>query len=134
MSDSGFNKNKKELKNIMTIFFLPYFSGCVAFFLLLSVFSFTILNVSLARNWLTGFMLIASGGSVMVTSIIACCFIKRKRIVVSSLLSFLLMISEYILILGFNHENFSNTIYLIFPVCIVSVFLGFIICQFLIKR
>ncbi len=134
MSDSGFYSNKKEVKKVITMLFIPYFSGCVSFFLLLSAFSFIILNVALGNNWLQSFVLIASGCSIMVTSIIVCCFTKRKRVVTSSVLSFLLMISEYILILGFNHENLINMIYLMFPVGIISDFLGLLVSQLFIKK
>lgn len=100
-------------------------SGAAVFALVLAIFSLVILKTNIPEQYFYFFILIAAALSSLVCGIAVCSRITRRRVIAGMIGVILLLILEFMLLLGFNYENFSNQIYLMIP---SSVLFGFIGC------
>lgn len=119
-------KIKKE-SSVAKKFITALLSGLFAFFVILTISSFIIINVSIPTEYFFAFVLLASGISSISGALFSCILLSSKLLLTGMTTSSILAIIEFLILMCFNNISLSGFIYLLFPVVIFSGFLGCVI-------
>lgn len=116
-------KSKKEMKS-SNIVIVTALVSILSFPVLLSLFSLIIMKYHTEPTVLQIFVIIAFGISAFMSAFISSFFVKSRRLIAGILTALSATICEFLFLLFINHMHVSLTCLFIFPVAIITAFMG----------
>ena len=133
MSSCVKSKNTSTL-NIFNKIFYSTLIGIAIFIILLAVSSLLILNINIQSDRLYILILVTSRISVIVGATCGSFTASGKRLISGMTVTLILTVIEFVLLSCFNNIAISNKIIIIFPIAVISGFIGSITGTNVIKK
>lgn len=127
MSRSDLKIKRKTQNGLVKNCSVAFLTGFFIFILILTVESLIILSIQIEYKYLHFFVMIATAVSALFCAVFSCVFAGKNRLLTGMSVTFVLSITEFIVLLCFNNISLSYNIYFLFPIAIFSGFTGCII-------
>lgn len=121
-------KSKKQKRSVNNSFASALVKGSLlgmaVFIVFLAIFSLVIIKSDIANHNFYILVLISSAVAALLSATTASCIASRARLIVGMLAVIIITLVQFFVLLCFNNSALSVKVYFMFPIDIVSGFLG----------